>query len=152
MTRFAIRSVRLLAAALLAAASALGAQQPGGADTAAGTSRLTPEVLAQRPSAGPPAAAPMAADTALGSQLDVFLLTVGPGSEVWQRFGHNAIRIRNRATGADVAYNWGTFDFNQPNFLTRFLTGNTEYWMVGNDAADDIRGTSPRTAPSGSSS
>jgi hypothetical protein len=28
-----------------------------------------------------------------------------------------------------MAYNWGMFDFDQPNFLGRFLTGDTKYWM-----------------------
>lgn len=115
-----------------------GAQRAGD-DSVAPVVRLTPQVLDQAPRMVPPPPAPAAADSAAGSNLEVYLLTVGPGGEVWQRFGHNAIRIRNRATGMDTAYNWGTFDFNQPNFLTRFLTGNTEYWMVGNDAVDDIQ-------------
>lgn len=63
------------------------------------------------------------------STLTVSILTWGPGDLVFERFGHNALRIRDSATGFDVAYNWGMFDFNQPNFLGRFLSGDTKYWV-----------------------
>jgi hypothetical protein len=64
----------------------------------------------------------------------ISLLTMGQGDAVWEKFGHNAIRVRDAAAGTDVAYNWGMFDFEQPNFLGRFLTGDTRYWMEGFDA------------------
>src|SRR5687768_5124125 len=66
-----------------------------------------------------------------GSELTVYLLTIGQGDEVWELFGHNAIWIKDRSDGSDITYNWGMFDFAQPNFLGRFLTGNTQYWMEG---------------------
>jgi hypothetical protein len=68
-----------------------------------------------------------------GSNLTVYLLTFGMGDEVWERFGHNAIWIKDRTRGTDTTYNWGMFDFNQPDFLRRFLTGDTRYWMQGID-------------------
>ena len=63
--------------------------------------------------------------------LTVSLITMGPGPEVFERFGHNAIRVRNVRTGMDSAYNWGVFDFGQPHFIMRFLTGDTKYSMEG---------------------
>ena len=74
-----------------------------------------------------------AASTEPGSNLTVYLLTFGWGDEVWERFGHNAIWIKDRTRGTDTTYNWGMFDFNQPHFLRRFLTGDTRYWMEGID-------------------
>lgn len=68
-----------------------------------------------------------------GSNLTIYLLTFGMGDEVWERFGHNAIWIKDRTRGTDTTYNWGMFDFNQPGFLRRFLTGDTRYWMEGID-------------------
>ena len=59
----------------------------------------------------------------------VYLITVGLGQEVWEKFGHNALWFVDDATGLDEAYNWGVFDFNQPHFLQRFLTGDTKYWV-----------------------
>ena len=64
-----------------------------------------------------------------GSELTVYLMTMGHGGRLWERFGHNSIRIVDAALGTDSVYNWGTFDFQQPNFLQRFMTGNTLYWM-----------------------
>src|ERR1043165_7725993 len=64
-----------------------------------------------------------------GSDLTVYLLTFGWGDAVWERFGHNAIWIRDRARNTDLTYNWGMFDFNQPHFIWRFVTGDTRYWM-----------------------
>src|SRR6476646_4495938 len=64
-----------------------------------------------------------------GSNLTVYLLTFGWGDVVWERFGHNAIWISDRARNTDITYNWGMFDFNQPHFIWRFVTGDTRYWM-----------------------
>ena len=64
-----------------------------------------------------------------GSNLTVYLLTFGWGEVSWERFGHNAIWIKDRARGTDMTYNWGMFDFNQPRFVWRFVTGDTRYWM-----------------------
>jgi hypothetical protein len=69
-----------------------------------------------------------------GRELSVTLITFGVGEEVWERFGHNAIWIHDGRKGSDVAYNWGLFDFEQPDFTSRFLTGDTKYWMGGEDA------------------
>ena len=69
-----------------------------------------------------------------GAELRVYLMTIGPGVAVWQRFGHNAVWIEDARTGQAVAYNWGMFDFDQPNFIGRFLTGDTRYSMEAVDA------------------
>jgi len=68
-----------------------------------------------------------------GSNLTVYLLTFGWGDAVWERFGHNAIWINDRTRGTDTTYNWGMFDFNQPHFVWRFITGDTRYWMEAID-------------------
>ena len=82
-----------------------------------------------------PAFAPSAAVTSNepGANLTVYLLTFGWGNEVWERFGHNAIWIKDRTRGTDITYNWGMFSFDEPHFLTRFLTGDTRYWMQAFD-------------------
>jgi hypothetical protein len=74
----------------------------------------------------PPVAAQQGADSVV-----VSVLTMGPGHEIFERFGHISIRVRDFRTGTDTAYNWGMFDFNQPRFIQRFLTGDTQYWMAG---------------------
>ena len=64
-----------------------------------------------------------------GENLRVSVLTFGPGDEVFERFGHNALRITDAVTGMDLAYNWGMFSFDDPDFLVRFFTGDTRYWV-----------------------
>ena len=87
----------------------------------------------------PPMAAP-AAGAEPGAELTVYLMTMGPGDAVWEKFGHNAIWIRNAATGEDVAYNWGLFDFAQEGFIPRFLQGRMLYWMAGAPAQWTVDG------------
>jgi hypothetical protein len=73
-----------------------------------------------------------------GADLTIYLMTMGSGDQVWERFGHNAIRIVDATRGTDSVYNWGTFDFHQPHFLQRFMTGNTLYWMQGDGIAETL--------------
>jgi hypothetical protein len=61
--------------------------------------------------------------------LRVYLITVGQGDPVWEKFGHNALWFFDPDAGIDEAYNWGIFDFDQPHFIQRFLTGDTKYWV-----------------------
>lgn len=87
----------------------------------------------------PPAGAAAADDAAVpGSELTVYLMTMGPGDEVWEKFGHNAIWIHDSLRHTDVAYNWGLFDFAASDFFPRFLKGNMRYWMGGFDAGATI--------------
>jgi hypothetical protein len=83
-----------------------------------------------RAGAQPTATTPVAPE----SDLTVTLVTFGQGQEVFERFGHDALWIHDARAGTDVAYHWGLFSFNEPGFLTRFLTGDTNYWMGGEDA------------------
>jgi hypothetical protein len=64
-----------------------------------------------------------------GSTLRISVLTFGQGDAVFERFGHNALRVQDAATGEDLAYNWGMFSFDDPQFLQRFLSGDTRYWV-----------------------
>ena len=85
-------------------------------------------------SAPPPPGVSAALDSARaqrGASLTISLYTYGPSDVFFERFGHAAIGIRDSITGQDVAFNWGIFDFNQPNFLGRFLTGDTKYSTAG---------------------
>jgi len=79
-------------------------------------------------------AAPEAPAAEPGAELKVFLLTVGQGDHIWEKFGHNAIWIRDESRGVDVAYNYGLFSFEQPGFVRKFLKGRMEYSMGGFDA------------------
>ncbi len=77
--------------------------------------------------------------TEAASSLEIFLITIGPGREVWERFGHNAIWVRDTLRGIDRAYNYGMFSFEDPGFLGRFVRGEMQYWMRGFDTERMLR-------------
>lgn len=83
------------------------------------------------PLSGQSAALPRRPAAPQDTALAVYLMTMGPGKHVWERFGHNAIWIHDPAAGTDQAYNYGLFDFHQQNFLLRFVQGRMWYWMQG---------------------
>jgi len=88
-----------------------------------------------RAQTSPPAMpAPGTSATAASDDLEIMLATFGLGQEVFERFGHNAIWVHDRATGTDSTYDWGNFSFRQPGFIRRFLTGDTRYSMEARDA------------------
>ena len=52
---------------------------------------------------------------------EAWLVTFGPGELYFERFGHNAIWLREPAAGLDHTFNFGYFDFEQEDFFLRFL-------------------------------
>jgi hypothetical protein len=65
--------------------------------------------------------------------LQISILTCAPGEDVYTAWGHTAIRIIDSSTQTDVVYNFGTFDFNTPNFLVEFVKGNLNYFLSADD-------------------
>jgi len=79
-------------------------------------------------------------DTAeAGKDLSISLVTFGPGEEVWERFGHNAILVDVHAPESHVRllYNYGMFDFAQENFWLNFARGRMLYRISVSDPAED---------------
>lgn len=72
------------------------------------------------------------------SRYSVALATMEPGTVYWERFGHNALIITERASGEKISINFGYFDFEQPGFLSNFLFGQMEYLGVAFDADTDL--------------
>lgn len=74
-----------------------------------------------------PAIAMQAQQAALSPQARISVLTCGPGTELYSTFGHSAFRIWDPAQDIDWVYNYGTFDFNTPNFYLKFARGKLLY-------------------------
>ena len=55
------------------------------------------------------------------------ILTCGPGDEMYESFGHTAIRVCDTTQNLDVVFNYGTFDFSEPHFYLRFARGMLKY-------------------------
>lgn len=73
-------------------------------------------------SATPPAGTEPA-DTPIETK--VSLITIYPGSEVYELYGHTELRVRNGQS--DMFYNYGLFDFFVPGFAMHFIAGQTDY-------------------------
>jgi len=59
----------------------------------------------------------------------VSLITCGSGTELYSTFGHSAIHIYDPQLGIDRVYNYGTFDFDTPNFYLKFARGQLNYFL-----------------------
>lgn len=57
---------------------------------------------------------------------EVSLAIIFAGSDIYELDGHAAIRI-NYGDGRDIAVSYGEFDFDAPNFVYRFVKGETNY-------------------------
>jgi hypothetical protein len=89
---------------------------------------------------GRPVAAQIATANAAepGSELTVYLLTMGPGDQIWEKFGHNAIWIHDARSMTDTAYHWGVFDFRDKDFYPNFIRGKMRYLMGAFDFNETI--------------
>ena len=59
----------------------------------------------------------------------VQLLNVDPGGELFMRFGHIAVIVEDRKLKTKEVYNFGTFDFTDPNLQFRYARGFLNYWL-----------------------
>lgn len=72
---------------------------------------------------------PAKGDSAAKEPLRVSVVTCAPGEEVYQLYGHSALRIQGATF--DSVWNYGLFDFEEPNFIGRFVKGNLRYAVGG---------------------
>lgn len=69
----------------------------------------------------------------LSPAAEISIITVGPGSQLYDKFGHSAFRIKDSLSGVDVAFNYGVYDFETPNFYTKFAQGKLLYELRVSD-------------------
>jgi len=85
-------------------------------------------------------ACPLAVDAQDSTQgmpkLQVSVLTCAAGEDIYTVWGHTAVRVIDSTKGTDIVFNYGTFDFNEPNFLAKFVKGSLLYFVSANYYAD----------------
>lgn len=72
----------------------------------------------------------------LTEKAEISILTIGPGNYLYDKFGHSAIRVRDKNIGIDMVFNYGTYDFNTPNFYSKFARGKLLYSLSLSDFTD----------------
>lgn len=65
----------------------------------------------------------------LSNKATVSVITCGPYNELYSTFGHSAFRINDPVNEIDWVYNYGTFDFDAPNFYLNFAKGKLTYQL-----------------------
>jgi hypothetical protein len=63
---------------------------------------------------------------------------MGAGDAIFEKFGHNTIRIVDRSTGQDIVHHWGMFDFSEKRFFINFALGYLNYSMASEHYADTV--------------
>lgn len=67
----------------------------------------------------------------LTNKAEISIITCGPDpNELYSAFGHSAVRVKDPANGIDYAFNYGVFDFDQPNFYLNFARGRNYYMLA----------------------
>lgn len=66
------------------------------------------------------------------SNVAVSIVNCYPGPDIYELEGHTALRIKGHIDGmpVDQAINYGIFDFDAPNFVYRFVKGETDYMVA----------------------
>ncbi len=65
----------------------------------------------------------------LSDSARISMMTVAPGFMLYSTFGHSAIRVYDAENRFDRCYNYGTFEFDQPNFMLKFFRGRLLYFL-----------------------
>lgn len=64
----------------------------------------------------------------LSPKAEISIITAGPGKVLYEGFGHSTIRVND--ANFDLAYNYGIFDFDAPNFYVNFTKGKLLYKVM----------------------
>ena len=63
----------------------------------------------------------------LSPKAEITVITCGSGEELYSTFGHSAFRVHDIYNKLDRVYNYGTFNFDTPNFYLKFTRGKLLY-------------------------
>ena len=56
-----------------------------------------------------------------------------PGEELYSTFGHSALRVTDSVNNTDIVYNYGTFNFDEPDFYMKFVRGKLSFYLSTDD-------------------
>lgn len=69
--------------------------------------------------------------SALSNKAEISVLTCSPGPELYESFGHTAIRIKDPVLNIDDVFNYGIFSYGDENFYLNFAKGFLWYKLGG---------------------
>jgi len=65
----------------------------------------------------------------LSDSAKISLITVLPGDAIYSLFGHSALRVYDREQDIDYSFSYGTFHFDDPLFVPKFIRGDLDYFL-----------------------
>jgi hypothetical protein len=77
-----------------------------------------------------------AQDSTQNTPLRFSLITCDAGDDLYTIWGHTAIRVIDSVHQTDRVYNYGSFDFETPNFLAKFMRGDLKYFISADTYAN----------------
>ncbi len=63
----------------------------------------------------------------LSPKAEISLLTIGPGENLYDTFGHTAVHVEDTDRNLNVVFNYGYFNLEAPNFYLKFARGKLLY-------------------------
>ena len=78
---------------------------------------------------------PVKGSQGASDSIRITLLTCSPGQEIYELYGHTAIRVASPPTPLqgegrmDLVFNYGVFDMSKPHFVWHFVLGQTDYMV-----------------------
>ncbi len=69
---------------------------------------------------------------------EAWLVTYGPGEEVWERFGHNALWLIDEEAGLDHTFSFGYFEMDRAGFYFDFARGIMRYFGSASSSAREF--------------
>ena len=69
-------------------------------------------------------------------RLQFSIITCAAGEDIYTIWGHTAVRVVDSVNQTDIVFNYGTFNFNEPNFIAKFLKGDLLYFVSVNNYSD----------------
>jgi hypothetical protein len=63
---------------------------------------------------------------------EAYLVTYGPGPQIWAWFGHNALWLRDPEIGLDHTFSFGYFELDREGFYLDFARGHMPYFGAAN--------------------
>lgn len=72
----------------------------------------------------------------LSPEAEISVLIMSPGNSLNDSFGHSSFRVKDKANYIDVVFDYGVYDFNTPNFYTKFAQGKLNYKLAFHNYSD----------------
>lgn len=100
---------------------------------------LATAAFGAEPIANPPAASPPTLSFANDAPPPrIGVMTMLPGEEFWERFGHDSLVVADPRTREAISYNYGFFDMGEPGFIGNFIHGKMRYQLVALPLGEDL--------------